>query len=41
MSVRGEDRLAPGKGADEHEQAGLGQVEVGEKAADEAEFETG
>ena len=37
----GEDLLAPGEGADQHEQAGLRQVEVGEHRARPPEFEAG
>jgi len=39
--VCGEDRLAAGEGADQHQQAGLGQMEVGEQGVDEAELEAG
>ena len=41
MTVGGEDRLAAGKGADEHEQARLRQMEVGEQGGDETELEAG
>lgn len=39
--VGGEDRLASGEGTHQHEQAGLGQMEVGEQGGDEAEVEAG
>ena len=41
VAIGGENRLAPGEGADQHQQARLGQVEVGEQGVDEAELETG
>ena len=41
MTIGGEDRLASGEGRNQHEQAGLGQMEVGEQGVDEAEVEAG
>ena len=41
MAVSGQNALASGKGAHQHEQAGLGQVEVSEQGADQAEVEAG
>jgi hypothetical protein len=41
VAVSGKDRLAPGEGADQHKQAGLGQVEVGEQGVDETKLEAG
>ena len=45
VTVGGEDAVSravgAGEGADQHEQAGLGQMEVGEQGADEAEVEAG
>ena len=39
MAIGCKDCFAPREGADKHEQARLGQMEVGEQAADEAEVE--
>ena len=41
MAIGGKNMLASGKGADQHEEAGLGQVKVGEQGIDEAELEAG
>ena len=45
MGVGGEDSFATGvfvgEGADEHEEGGFGEVEVGEEAADDAEVVAG
>jgi hypothetical protein len=45
VAVGGEDGFAAGffvgEGADQHEEGGLGQVEVGEQAADDAEVVAG
>ena len=41
VRVCGQHALAAGEGADQHEETGLGQMEVGEEGADEAEVEAG
>ena len=41
VAIGGEDWFVSREGRDEHEQAGLGQVEVGEQGVDEAELEAG
>jgi len=39
--VRGQDEFSSGKGTDQHEQGGLGKMEVRQKAADDAELISG
>src|SRR3974390_3408102 len=41
MLIRGERWFAAGEGGDQHDERGLGQVEVGEQGADDAEVESG
>jgi hypothetical protein len=41
MAVGGEHLFAAGEGADQHQQARFGQVEVGEQRADQAKLEAG
>ena len=41
MLVGGEGVFAAGEGANEHEEGGLREVEVGEESGDDAEFVTG
>lgn len=41
MNISGEDGFSSGEGADQHQQRGLREVEVGEQAADDAKFMAG
>ena len=41
VAIGGEHLFAAGEGADEHEQARLGQVEICEQSGDETELEAG
>ncbi len=41
MFVGGKNMFPAGEGADQHEQARLREMEVGDESADEAEFEAG
>ena len=41
MAISGQDRLASGEGRDQHEQAGLGQMEVGEQGVYKTKLKAG